>query len=269
MTERPDCSIQRLISIVERLRTPDGCPWDQAQTIDSLKPFLLEECHEFLGAIDRATTDDIKDELGDLLLQVVLYARIFEEQNIFTLHDAAESICNKLVRRHPHVFNPQPENSNPDLNLQWEEIKQSEKAGPGITPGLFEQLDADLPPLLAAHKISKKAARVGMDWPDSKSVLLKIREELDELEKAIDDNDEDAINHELGDLLFSVVNIARHLNVDTELSLRQNNARFISRIQFMESTLQTQNRTFSDCTISEMDQLWERAKHHEENKKRA
>lgn len=268
MKNGQDCSIKKLVAIVERLRGPDGCPWDREQTTTSLRPYLLEECHEFLGAVNHANSDDIRDELGDLLLQVVLHARIFEEQGLFSLNDAAESICNKLIRRHPHVFARQQEHESVDLDLQWETIKQNEKATAGKTPALFEQIDSDLPPLLTAQKIAEKAARVGLDWPDAKSVMVKIREELDELEKAIQDEKEDEIIHELGDLLFSVVNLTRHLKVDPDISLRMNLERFTSRVHYIESTLHNQGRTFKDIELSELDQLWEQAKKIEENQKR-
>ena len=269
MKETPDCSIQRLIDIVERLRGPDGCPWDKEQTTSSLRPYLLEECHEFLGALKQQNNEDIRDELGDLLLQIVLHARIFEEQGLFNLNDAAESICNKLVRRHPHVFARQAEHDTVDLNLQWETIKQNEKLSAGKGSSLFEQIDSDLPPLLTARKIAEKAARIGLDWPDANSVIGKIREELDELEVAIQNNHEDEIYHELGDLLFAVVSLARHLNVDSDISLRLNLARFTSRVQYMESALQSLGQTFKDVTFSELDRLWEQAKKNEKTEKRA
>ena len=265
---RQECSIQRLITIVERLRGPDGCPWDKEQTTSSLRTFLLEECHEFLVAVDHASCDDIRDELGDLLLQVVLHARIFEEQGLFDLNDAAESICNKLVRRHPHVFARKQEHETVDLDIQWNTIKQHEKTAAGKTPSLFEKIDSDLPPLLTARKVSEKAARIGLDWPDAKSVMDKIREELDELEEAMSHKRENEIYHELGDLLFSVVNLARHLKVDTDIALRMNIERFTCRVQHMESTLISQGRTFNDVGSAELDQLWNQAKNCEKNEKR-
>ena len=268
MKDRPDCSIQRLIDIVERLRGPDGCPWDKAQTTSSLRPYLLEECHEFLGAIDRANDDHVRDELGDLLLQIVLHARIYEEKGVFDLNDAAESICDKLVRRHPHVFAKQPEHETVDLDLQWEAIKLKEKTSTGKSPALFEQVDSDLPQLLTARKISEKAARIGLDWPDAPSVVKKIHEELEELEAAMQADKEDEITHELGDLLFSVINLARHLKVDAEIALHQNLIRFTSRVQQIESSLQANGQTFKDITLSELDQLWEQAKQFEKAEKR-
>ena len=268
MKDVPDCSIQRLIAIVERLRGPDGCPWDKAQTTSSLRPYLLEECHEFLGAIESANADHICSELGDLLLQVVLHARIYEESGLFDLNDAAESICDKLVRRHPHVFAKQPEHEMVDLDLQWEAIKQKEKTTTGKIPAMFEQIDSDLPPLLTARKISEKAARIGLDWPNAQSVVKKIREELEELEAAMQADKADEITHELGDLLFSVINLARHLKVDTEIALRKNLIRFTNRVQQMESTLHSEGRTFKDLTFPELDRLWEQAKQLEEFKKR-
>ncbi len=267
MSERSDCSIYKLISIVEKLRGPDGCPWDKVQTTDSLRPFLLEECHEYLCALEQNNNKNIRDELGDLLLQVVLHAQIFKEQELFTLDDAAASICKKLIRRHPHVFDKKSGDEEVDLDLQWEAIKESERASTGKVPSLFDSVDSDLPPLQFARKISEKAARIGFDWPDVKSVFKKIREEVDELEEAIQNEDQDAIAHELGDLIFSTVNVARHLNVDTELCLRQNNVRFIGRIQQVESFLKSQNKTFNDVTTTELDRLWEEAKQTEKNDK--
>ena len=264
-----DYPIQRLVTIVERLRGPDGCPWDKEQTTSSLRSFLLEECHEFLVAVDHASCDDIRDELGDLLLQVVLHARIFEEQGLFDLNDAAESICNKLIRRHPHVFARQQEHETVDLDIQWDTIKQNEKKAAGKTPALFEKIDSDLPPLLTARKVSEKAARIGLDWPDAKSVMDKIREELDELEEAMSNESENEIYHELGDLLFSVVNLARHLKVDTDIALRMNIERFTCRVQHIESTLTNQGKTFNDIGSAELDRLWNQAKKNEKSEKRA
>lgn len=269
MSDRSDCSIYKLVSIVERLRSPDGCPWDKAQTTDSLRPYLLEECHEYLCALEQANNEEIKDELGDLLLQVVLHAQIFTEQGVFNLNDAAESICTKLIRRHPHVFAKKNNEGSIDLELQWELIKQSEKDLSGKTPSLFETIDTDLPPLQIARKISDKAKRVGLDWPDAKAVLNKIREEVNELEEAMANGSSDEISHELGDLLFSTVNLARHLKVDAELSLQQINLRFISRVRNIEATLHNQNKTFKDVTIEELDNLWNQAKQNEKIKKRA
>lgn len=267
MKDRPECSIERLIEIVAELRGPDGCPWDKAQTTNSLKPYLIEECHEFLAVADGPDADDIRDELGDLLLQVVLHARIFEEQGLFTLDDAAASICGKMIRRHPHVFSGQQQQTMIDLDLQWERIKSDEKLSAGKTPGISEPLDSDLPILQSALKISKKAARIGLDWPDARSVLKKVREELDELEEAIDANSPDTINHELGDLLFATANLARHLNLDTELSLRQSLVRFTNRVQYIEKELRGQDKTFSDINIQELDRLWESAKMAEQDEK--
>lgn len=267
MSDKPDCQIQRLVSIVARLRGPDGCPWDREQTTDSLKPFLLEECHEFIGAVEHENSDNIRDELGDLLLQVVLHARIFEEQDLFRLEDAAEAICNKLIRRHPHVFNPEQNDSQTDLDLQWELIKQSEKSSESRNAGLFEHLDNHLPPLLLASKVAKRATRVGLDWPDAKAVLHKVREELDELEEAMLDGDERDMEHELGDLIFSVINLSRHLNIDTEIALRHNISRFVARVAHIESALQCLGKDFSDITPSELDHLWEMAKLSEANGK--
>lgn len=260
MNDEEECAIQRLITIVERLRSPDGCPWDKAQTIRSLRPYLLEECHEFLVAIDHSDIDDIRNELGDLLLQLVLYARIYEEDGLFNLNDAAEAICNKLVRRHPHVFDKQTGQENVDLDQQWESIKQGEKINAGKQPSMFEQVDSDLPPLLAARKISEKAARIGLDWPDAKSVLDKVREELDELEEAMQDENDADIEHELGDLIFSVVNLSRHLKMESALALRKSLIRFTDRTLKVETILQGQNRTFKDVGSTELDRLWNQAK---------
>jgi MazG family protein len=267
MSDRSDCSIYKLISIVEKLRGPDGCPWDKVQTTDSLRPYLLEECHEYLCALEQNNNINIRDELGDLLLQIVLHAQIFKEQGVFTLDDAADSICNKLIRRHPHVFDKKSGDEGVDLDLQWETIKESERDSTGKAPALFDSVDSTLPPLQFARKISEKATRIGFDWPDAKSVLEKIREEVDELEEAMQNEDRDAITHELGDLIFSTVNLARHLKVDTELCLRQNNVRFIGRIQQVELSLRSQNKTFSDVTTTELDRLWEEAKQTEKNDK--
>ncbi len=267
MNDKPECSIQKLISIVKRLRGPDGCPWDQAQTTASLRPYLLEECHEYLCTLEQSNSEETRDELGDLLLQIVLHAQIFAEQQIFSLNDVAESICNKLIRRHPHVFARETVSATTDLDLQWETIKQSEKAGTGNTPVLFETIDPDLPPLQFSRKLSEKASRIGLDWPDANAVLCKVREEVNELEEAMQNESVDAITHELGDLLFATVNLARHLDIDAELALRQSNLRFTRRVQRIDTILNNQGLTFNDLNSKELDQQWEEAKRAEKNGK--
>jgi MazG family protein len=268
VNDRTENSIQKLISIVERLRGPDGCPWDKAQTTASLRPYLLEECHEYLCAIEQSCHENIRDELGDLLLQVVLHAQIFKEQKQFTLEDAAESICEKLIRRHPHVFTEQT-SDDIDLDLQWEAIKLSERSNANDDPSLFDSIETTIPPLQYARKISEKAKRIGLDWPDTKSVLNKIREEVDELEDALQSRSQDEISHELGDLLFATVNIARHLDIDTEIALHQTNIRFTNRVRQIESILKQRNKSFKDLSITELDSLWEKAKQIEKNLNRS
>lgn len=256
-----------LIDIMARLRAPGGCPWDREQSFDSIKPYLLEETYEVMDAIDARDWPNLAEELGDLLLQVVFFAQMAKEAGHFEVADSVESINSKLIRRHPHVFGDGDAKTSSEVLRRWEEIKTEEKKAKQEKPkGLLEGVSRALPALVEAQQISSKAARAGFDWPSIDDVFAKMREELAELDAARADASADpqarqgAIASEIGDLLFTIVNIARFLKVDPEQALRGTNARFRRRFGGVESGLAAQGKTTSDATLAEMEALWQAAK---------
>ncbi len=255
-------ALERLLEIMATLRSPEGCPWDAKQTPKSLKPFLLEETYEVLEAIDHGDPGGIRDELGDLLLQVVFQARIFEERGDFDFSDVAGAISEKLIRRHPHVFERGKTESG-DLDDQWERIKADEKAQRGEPATLLAGVPEQLPALLRAKKVSEKASRVGFDWQESEEVFAKVREELCEFEEARYHQDRAGMERELGDLLFSIVNLGRFLGIDAEEALRQTVNRFVLRFEHVERTLARTGQTFHNSSLEELDSLWDEAKRQE------
>jgi len=260
MIDCPDDSrqLERLRAIVHRLRAPGGCPWDAEQTHQSLLPNLIEETYETADTIRRGDVSHLREELGDLLLQVVLHSEIAEQDGNFRLEDVARGIAEKLVRRHPHVFGDSAAATSKAVLKQWEEIKRGEK-GHQDQPYLHH-VGHGLPALLRASKLQKKAAKVGFDWPTQTGVLGKIREELLELEAAVDVPDPAAIDEELGDLLFSVVNLARHRGSDPELLLAATNTKFEQRFAKMEQLLREQALTLDAATLDQMEAAWQAAK---------
>src|SRR6201988_2448301 len=267
----PSRDISRLLEIMATLRTPGtGCPWDLEQNFATIAPYTIEEAYEVADAISRGDLDDLKDELGDLLLQVVYHARMAEEKKAFSFGDVVEAITKKMIRRHPHVF------ADKDGNIQaagvksaWERIKAEEKAKRAARrpqhqahehSSLLSSVKAGLPALTRALELQRKASTVGFDWNDPRAVLAKIREEADEIEAALDSGDESQIAEETGDLLFAVVNLARHAKADPEMTLRATNAKFERRFAYIERTLAAQGRTLGEATLDEMDELWNEAK---------
>jgi len=240
------------VSILARLRAPGGCPWDREQTLDSIKPYTLEEVYEVFDAIERRDMADLREELGDYLLQAVFYARIAEEAGHFSIADSLDSINEKLIRRHPHVFGDSTARTADDVKLRWDEIKKSEK--PATTAGLLDGVPRSQPALAEAQAIAHKAAKVGFDWPDAAPVLEKLREEIGELERAATPAER---AEELGDLLFAAVNLARKLNIDAEQALRAANAKFRARFDYIERRL---GKPLDQATLEEMDHLWNQAK---------
>ncbi|MBT8125616.1 MAG: nucleoside triphosphate pyrophosphohydrolase [Gammaproteobacteria bacterium] len=263
-------NLLRLLKIMQMLRDPeDGCPWDIQQTFASIVPYTIEEVYEVADAIDQQDFMQLKDELGDLLLQIVYYTQMAREQNLFDLEDVAGAICDKLVRRHPHVFDKQnvktKQNSeNKDLaNKDWERIKQqerSEKAGIASI-SVLNEIPTNMPQLIRAKKIQKRVASVGFDWQDISGVIEKVEEELNELKEAINtDNKAEAMEEELGDLLFSVVNLSRHISVNADEALRKGNKKFIKRFQNLEEKIQHAGKQVADCSLDELEQYWQQAK---------
>jgi MazG family protein len=249
--------IARLQDIVARLRAPDGCPWDREQTHSSLRPLLIEECYEVIDAIERSDDTNLREELGDLLLHIVMHAQMASERSAFSLDDVAVTICEKMIRRHPHVFGDKLAADSNAVLRQWEQIKRAEKGG---ASGVLDHIAEALPALLKAQTVQKKAARVGFDWPDVEPVFGKFAEEVDEVREAIADGDTSALESEIGDLLFTAVNLARKLGVDAETALAGSTNRFISRFQAIESELHAAGRKVEETTLEELDRIWEKVK---------
>ena len=249
--------VARLQEIVARLRAPDGCPWDREQTHSSLRALLVEECHEVIDAIERADDANLREELGDLLLHVVMHAQLAAERDAFTLAEISADICEKMIRRHPHVFGETVASDSDEVLRQWEAIKRQEKGG---SAGVLDGVAGSLPALLRAQTIQKKAARVGFDWPDAEPVFAKIEEETAEIREAVQRSDPAAIEAEIGDLLFSAVNLGRKLGVDAETALSGTIKRFSTRFRRIEETLRAEGRRLEDTPLEELDRLWEQAK---------
>jgi nucleoside triphosphate diphosphatase len=262
----PSRDIARLIEIMAALRTPKtGCPWDLEQNFSTIAPYTLEEAYEVADAIDRGDLTDLKEELGDLLLQVVFHARMAQEQRAFDFGDVVQAINEKLIRRHPHVFGDEQSRTPEAVEGLWERIKAEEKAARGKSDqptGALAGVPVTLPALTRALKLQQKASKVGFDWNDPRAVLHKIREEADEVEAALDAGDTAASEAaaEVGDLLFAAVNLARHLRADPEAVLRQTNQKFERRFGSIERALAAKGKLPQDATLAEMDALWDEAK---------
>ena len=262
------CSeLARLLEIMARLRDPlHGCPWDQVQTFASIAPYTVEEAHEVADAIERGDLHDLKDELGDLLLQVVYHARMAEEAGHFAFADVAQAICEKMIRRHPHVFGDAAE-ATPGM---WEAIKKAEreakaaKTGESAEPGMFGGIPAGLPALMKSAKLQQRARRTGFDWPSVEPIFDKVQEELIELKAEIaapaGPDQEKRQFEEFGDVMFVVVNLGLHLGIDAESALRAANRKFVGRMESMLSQAKASGREFEGMTLDEMNVLWDRAK---------
>jgi len=252
---------EELIAIMKRLRAPGGCPWDAEQTHESLTRYLLEETYEVIEAIEAHDPGHLKEELGDLLLQPVFHAAIAEEAGTFTIDDVIRTLCDKLIRRHPHVFGDLQIADSAAQIENWEKIKKSEKGAEHLSA--LSGVPPHLPALLKAQKITEKAARVGFDWEHVDQVMAKVMEELHEFEEAMAAGDNDQMESELGDLLFAIVNLGRFLSINPEEALRKTIARFQLRFQHVEDSLHSQGRQMNDTPLAEMDLLWEEAKRRE------
>ena len=255
-------SFDRLVDVVAKLRSDNGCPWDLAQTHESLKADLIEEAYELIEAIDAKVPKKICDELGDLLMQVMLHSQIATDRNEFGVDEVIENLTEKLVRRHPHVFGSVVATDENEVLENWEEIKRGEDGNKDRKSSL-DGIPHSLPSLQRAEKIQKKASRAGFDWDTTEDVLPKLQEEIDEIEESIRNDDITEIEMEIGDLLFSVVNLCRFLNVQPEEALRKSTRKFANRFQRMETTLKKTNKTFKDYDLSTLDQIWEQVKQQE------
>ncbi|HWJ71750.1 MAG TPA: nucleoside triphosphate pyrophosphohydrolase [Kaistia sp.] len=271
---QPSRDIARLIEIMAALRAPvGGCPWDVEQTFETIAPYTIEEAYEVADAIERSDRGDLQEELGDLLLQVVYHARLAEEEGAFAFGDVVESITSKMIRRHPHVFGSAEARSAGSAKGFWNEIKAEEKrlraerrAAAGLpdesAPGLLGQVPAGLPPLARAVALQKKASTVGFDWNDPHAVIAKMREEIEEVEEELarPEHAPARLQDEVGDLLFAVVNLARHLDIDPDTALRGTNEKFRRRFGHVEQSLADSGRSTAEASLDEMETLWAEAK---------
>ncbi|MCZ6478991.1 MAG: nucleoside triphosphate pyrophosphohydrolase [candidate division NC10 bacterium] len=258
MSERSGPLFERLVTIMATLRAPGGCPWDQEQTRESLKPFLIEEAYEVLEALDHGGKEKLQEELGDLLLQVVFHAQVAAELEEFTVDEVLENIADKLVRRHPHVFGETRAETAAEVLSNWEKLKQAERGG-AIQASALTGVPKTLPALLRAQRLQDKAARVGFDWGETTEVLHKVEEELREFKAAIR-NGPEAVESEMGDMLFSLVNLARFLHLNAEEALRKSIDKFSRRFRHIESATAEQGKSLAESSLEEMDALWREAK---------
>ncbi|PZN32321.1 MAG: nucleoside triphosphate pyrophosphohydrolase [Proteobacteria bacterium] len=255
--------IDRLLDLMARLRDPErGCPWDREQTFATIAPYTIEEAYEVADAIERGDLDDLREELGDLLFQVVFHAQLAKERGAFDFDDVVTAICEKMERRHPHVFGDARIDSAAAQTEAWEAMKHRERAGAGV----LADIPLGLPALTRAAKLGKRAARVGFEWPDASGALAKLAEELAELEAEVRDlppdetPDRERLSDEVGDVLFSMVNVCRYLQIDPEAALRATNAKFERRFRHIEQRLAERGRTPAQASLEEMDALWNEAK---------
>lgn len=253
-----------LVEVMKRLRAPDGCPWDNIQTNASLRRYLVEETYEVLEAIDEQDWGKVQEELGDVLLQVVFHATIAAENQLFDINDVIATITEKLIRRHPHIFGDTEVNSAREVTSNWEKIKQQERRALGREyASILDGVPKDLPALTQAEKTQAKAARVGFEWDDVSGAIAKVQEELDELAKAREKGNQDAIQEEMGDVLFALVNVARYLGVDPEMALRASTKKFVNRFHYIEDVAEEEGLSLSVMGLDELDRLWDAAKSRE------
>ncbi len=261
--------ITELLAIMAKLRNPDGgCPWDLEQDFSTIAPYTIEEAYEVADAIERESYAELKDELGDLLFQVVFHARMAEEAGLFDFNDVVDAINDKMIRRHPHVFGDAKHRNSAEQTEAWEEQKARERAASSRGDGVLADLPVALPALKRAQKLQKRAARVGFDWPTADRVLAKVDEELSEVRDAMAQNNPEAIHEEIGDLLFVCTNLGRKLDVDVEASARTANAKFERRFRHIETRLQAQGRSPEDASLDEMEDLWTEAKEIDKSKRK-
>jgi ATP diphosphatase len=272
---KPGRDIDSLLAIMATLRTPvTGCNWDLEQSFETIARYSIEEAYEVADAIQRGDLVDLRDELGDLLLQVVFHARIAEEAGHFAFADVVEAINRKMLRRHPHVFGARKDWTPDEVKASWKRIKAEEKAeraaerlAAGNAPehnGLLGEISPAMPPMARAVKLQAKAGTVGFDWNDPRAVLRKLREEIDEIDAAFDGGEKHAIQDEIGDMLFAIANLARHLDIDPDTALAGTNAKFMRRFAFIEQALAAQGRTLPESSLDEMEALWNEAKEGEQ-----
>ncbi len=254
-----DRKLSDLVAVMKKLRGPGGCPWDREQTAESIKPFLLEETYEVLEAMDEGKPHLVREELGDLLFQIVFLSELASEEGRFAIDDVIAGIADKMVKRHPHVFGDAEAKTSADVLSQWERRKRDEKGGPAKRSAL-DGVPRELPALLRAQRLQDKASRVGFDWDHPEQVMEKVDEELREFREVLAAKDPERMEEELGDLFFSLVNIARFIGVNPEDALRKTISKFIRRFRHIEEKAHTAGRDLGEMTLAEMDALWEDAK---------
>ncbi len=250
----------RLLEIMARLRGPGGCPWDREQTLDTLKPYLTEECGEVLDAIDQEDMDALEEELGDLLLQIAFHCDICREEGHFEWEDVAARVSEKLIRRHPHVFADISVSGSDEVLENWHEIKKREKGDGGGAKSAIDGIPRHIPALMRAFKLQKKAAAVGFDWEDEHGAMEKLEEELREFEEAVIDQDRAQMQEEMGDILFSLVNVARKFRLEPETALQDAVRKFQDRFGLIEARLEDRGKKPQQCSLAELDAAWESAK---------
>lgn len=250
-------NFQKLVDIMTLLRSNDGCPWDKVQTSESIKPYLIEETYEVIEAIDEKDPVKMKEELGDLLLQVVFHAQIAKDRGEFDINDVIDKISDKMVSRHPHVFGDAKFETPEEVTKQWQDRKREEGK---LKDSALEGVPKELPSLLRAHRLQSRAAKVGFDWAKVEDVFGKLDEELEEFKEALEKKDKKEMEDELGDIFFVLVNISRFVGVNAEEALRKTISKFISRFRYIEMTAADEGRQLSDMTLEEMDALWNEAK---------
>src|SRR4051812_26639642 len=257
----PGTALPRLVDVMERLLGPDGCPWDKEQTLETLRPFLVEETYEVLDALSRHDVEGHKEELGDLMMQIVFHAAIRQHEGAFDIDDVCNAISDKLIHRHPHIFGAQSGvETSAQVLAQWEEIKKAEKAAKGIKSDRVLAGVKPGPALARAQKIGTKAGKVGFDWPGWQGSFEKIEEEVKEVRVAIESGDQDAIHGEIGDLFLAIVNVARKVGVDAEQAMIDATLKFQRRFEFVEDRLTERGKTPQQSDLAEMDALWNDAK---------
>lgn len=259
--------IKKLLQIMKRLRGEEGCPWDLEQTHLSLRPYLLEETYEVLEALENEEMNNFCEELGDLLLQIIFHAQIAEENGYFTFADVVRSINEKMIRRHPHVFSEENVHNSQEVLIKWEQIKAWERRDQPARESLLDGLPPQLPALMLAQKIQKKASKAGFDWEKTEDAWQKVQEEVAEVEQALIEKRKEGIAEELGDVLFSVVNVARMEGLQAELLLRETIGKFKKRFSFIEEQVALAGRDFTELNLEEMDFFWEKAKEQQKNDK--
>jgi MazG family protein len=260
MSRRTGGLFDSLLDLMARLRGPNGCPWDREQTRESLKPFLIEEAYEVLEALDSAQREALLEELGDLLFQVVFHAQLAQELGEFSMADVLERVLDKMTRRHPHVFGDRTVGSAREALSQWEAIKRAEGAHGGKSRSVLDGVPRSLPALLRAQRLQRKAARVGFDWTTPEAAWGKVQEEAHEVEAALASGDREKVREEFGDLLFSMVNVARLLEIDAEGSLQAANEKFRRRFELLEAEIAARGEALAETPPAELDRVWERVK---------